>query len=138
IKDRLAGIEAFDQQQVHPGIEVLAGGRGGGNVDAPQAICPIGVVGHVEWAVAGRYDRGVVDRCRSLDPNEWAITRASRCSWRRRCWREAVGSGYQRARRAEIRLTLEIDDRLPELILVWGGLILGNGLHAVRTTVGDI
>src|SRR5712671_2896441 len=38
IEDRLAGIEAFDQQQVHPRIEVLAGRGWRSNVDGERAI----------------------------------------------------------------------------------------------------
>ena len=50
VDDRLAGVEALDEQHVHPRLVELAGLGRPGDVDAQHAVRCVGVVGHIEWA----------------------------------------------------------------------------------------
>ena len=73
VDDRLAGVEALDEQQVDPRLGVLARRGRPGDVDAEDAVTGVGVVVDVERAVAGGDDGGAVDGLRSGDADERAV-----------------------------------------------------------------
>jgi len=61
VDDRLAGVEALHEQQVGPRLRELSGLGLARDVDAENPVCGVGLAGDIEWAVAGRDDRRVVD-----------------------------------------------------------------------------
>jgi hypothetical protein len=72
VDDRLAG-EALHEQQVGPRLRELAGLALARDVDAEHPVCGVGVAGDIEWAVAGRDDRRVVDGGGAGDADERAV-----------------------------------------------------------------
>jgi hypothetical protein len=131
VHNRLAGVEALDKQQVGVGLQELPGRRRRGcDVDAQDAITRVGVVDDVERTVAGSHDRSVVDDRRSGDTNKRAISRAGHGPRLELGEREAVGSRHRDTGGTEIRRALEVDQRWPERILRWRGVVNSHGLHA--------
>src|SRR2546428_39769 len=82
------------------------------------------------WGVLG--DRAAGDRMNG------ALAFPSSPAWRKRRWREAIRPGDQGSRRAEIRSPLKVDHRRSEFVLIRRGRILGDRLHAIRTTDRDV
>ena len=108
VDDRLAGVEALDEQQVDPRLRVLAGRRRAGDVDAEHAVAGVRVVDDVERAVAGRDDRRAVDGLRAGDPDERAVARPGDRARLELRQREAVRARLGDPGRAEVRRALEV------------------------------
>ncbi len=99
-------------------------------------VSGVGVGRDVKRSVSGGHDRRVVDDIRSSNPNEWAVAGAGDRARRELRGREAVRPRDQSARRTEVRLALEVDDRRSELVRVGRRRIQGDRLHALRTIDG--
>ena len=87
-------------------------------MDAEDAVAGVGVVDDVEGTVTGGDDRRVLDDVRAGDPDERAVARPCDCAGLEVREREACRAGLRDARGAEVRCTLEVDDRLAEPVLI--------------------
>jgi len=87
-------------------------------VDAEDAVTGVRVVHDVEGAVTGGDDRRAVHRRRVSDPDERAVARPCDRAVLEVREREASRAGLRDARGAEVRCTLEVDDRLAEPVLI--------------------
>src|SRR5205807_10140118 len=110
VKDRLAGVEALDKQQVDVRLQELSGRRRrGGDVDAQDPITRVGVVDDVERPVAGGHDGSVVDDGRSSYLNEGAVSWACHGTRLELGEREAIRSWHRDPGGTEIGRALEVD-----------------------------
>ena len=107
-------------------------------MDTEDTVTRVRVVDDVERPVAGRDDRCAVHRRRALDPDERAVAGAGDSAGLEVRQREAGGAGLGDPGRAEVRRTLEVDERLSELVLVGRRRIQRHGLDAIRATDADV
>ena len=138
IHDRLAGIEALDEQHVDPRFVELPCGRRRCNMDPERAVVRIGVVDDVKGAIAGCDDRRVVDDRRSGDADERAVARTCNRTGREAVEREAIRPSYRGARRAEVGCAREVNGRRTEGIGGRGWRVERNFLHAVGATDREV
>src|SRR5204863_8940700 len=110
--DRLAGVEALDEEHVDPVVLVLAGSLGAGEVDGEHAVTRVRVMDDVEGPVPGRDDRSVVDDVRARDLDEGAVPRARDRPRLEAREREAVRARLRDTSGAEVWCAGEVDDRL--------------------------
>ena len=138
VDDRLAGVEALDEQHVHPGLVELAGLRRTGDVHAQHPVTGVRVVSHVERAVAGGDDRRVVDGVRAGDLDERAVAGTGHRAGLELVQREPVRSRHRDAAGAEVRRAGEVDDRRAERIGLRRRVLQRHGLHGGRVADRDV
>ena len=92
----------------------------------------------VEGPVTGRDDRCAVHGVGAFDADERAVARASDCARLEVRERETSRPRLRDPCRAEVRCSLEVDDRLPELVLVGRGRLEPNGLHGLRVADREV
>ena len=136
VDDRLAGVEALDEQHVHPRLLELPGRRvrwGRGDVDAEDPVRGVGVVHHVVRAVAGGHDGSVVHGVRPVDLDERTVSRAGHRAGLELGQREPGWAWYRDPGRAEVRRALEVDHCRAEVVLLRRRVGEGHVLHARGT-----
>ena len=138
VDDRLARVEALDEQQVHPRLGELAGLGRARDVDAQHAVLGIGVVNHVEGPVTGGHDRRVVDDVRPGDLDERAVPWAGHRTGSELGQREPGRPGRRDPGRAEVRRAGEVHGRRPERVGLRRRRAERHGLHRGRVADRDV
>ena len=107
-------------------------------MDAEHAVAGIRVVCDVERPVTGRDDRCAVHGVGAFDADERAVARASDCTRLEVRERETSRPRLRDPCRAEVRCSLEVDDRLAELVLVGRGRLEPDRLHGLRVADREV
>ncbi len=121
VDDRLAGVEALDEQQVGIGLQELAGRRRRRDVHPEHPVLGVGVMDDVERPFTGCDDRRVVDDVRARDLDERAVAGSGDGARLEVLQREAGRPRFRNPRRAEVRSALEVHDGGAEVVLLGRG-----------------
>src|SRR4029077_19146970 len=108
VQNRLTRVETLDDEQVDPGVQILAGWGRGSDMNPKHPVRGVGVGGHVKRSVSGGHDRRVVDDLAAFYPDERAVAGTRAGTRRKARGREAVRSRNERAGWAEVWLALEV------------------------------
>ncbi len=138
IDNRLSGVEAFDEQHVHPRLGELAGLGLAGDVDAQHAVTGVGVVNHVEGAVPGGHDRRVIDDAGACELDERAVPGAGHRAGGELGQREPGRPGDRDPGRAEVRRAGEVHHPGPERVRLRCRVGERDGLHRGRVADRDV